>query len=94
MFRRLTVLAACAHPDDLEFHCAGTLIRDVKAGCKVYMAEAYTGGVGAKIRTDPEIEANILEQSTQLSTKSRPNSSWSLPVRAGRPRKVIAGTSW
>ena len=55
--KRLTILAATAHPDDVEVFCAGTLIRYVKEGHKVFMAIACTGNVGSKIHTGPEIEA-------------------------------------
>jgi LmbE family N-acetylglucosaminyl deacetylase len=57
MSKKLTVLAASAHPDDIELQCAGTLIRYVKEGHKVYMAIACTGNVGSKDLTGPEIEA-------------------------------------
>ncbi len=57
MSKKLTVLAATAHPDDVEVFCAGTLIRYVKEGHKVFMAIACTGNVGSKIHTGPEIEA-------------------------------------
>jgi len=55
--RKLTVLAATTHPDDIEVFCAGTLIRYVKEGHKVYIAIACTGNVGSKVHTGPEIEA-------------------------------------
>jgi LmbE family N-acetylglucosaminyl deacetylase len=57
MEKKLTVLCASAHPDDIELQCAGTLIRYVKEGHKVYMAIAATGNVGSKVHTGPEIEA-------------------------------------
>lgn len=57
MSKKLTVLAAATHPDDVEVDCAGTLIRYVKEGHKVYIAIACTGNVGSKIHTGPEIEA-------------------------------------
>ena len=57
MSKKLTVLAATAHPDDVEVFCAGTLIRYIKEGHKVFMAIACTGNVGSKIHTGPEIEA-------------------------------------
>ncbi|MCZ7554066.1 MAG: PIG-L family deacetylase [Anaerolineales bacterium] len=57
MDKKLTVLCASAHPDDIELQCAGTLIRYVKEGHKVYMAIACTGNVGSKLHTGPEIEA-------------------------------------
>ncbi len=57
MEKKLTVLCASAHPDDIELQCAGTLIRYVKEGHKVYMAIGCTGNVGSKVHTGPEIEA-------------------------------------
>jgi N-acetylglucosamine malate deacetylase 1 len=57
MSKKLNVLCASAHPDDIELQCAGTLIRYVKEGHKVTMAIAATGNVGSKIHTGPEIEA-------------------------------------
>ena len=57
MPKKLTILAATAHPDDVEVFCAGTLIRYVKEGHKVFMAIACTGNVGSKLYTGPEIEA-------------------------------------
>ena len=57
MKRKLTILTASAHPDDVEVFCAGTLIRYVKEGHKVFIAIACTGNVGSKIHTGPEIEA-------------------------------------
>lgn len=57
MSKKLTVLCTSAHPDDIEIQCAGTLIRYIKEGHKVYMAIACTGNVGSKLHTGPEIEA-------------------------------------
>lgn len=57
MEKKLTVLCASAHPDDIELQCSGTLIRYVKEGHKVYMAIACTGNVGSKLHTLEEIEA-------------------------------------
>jgi LmbE family N-acetylglucosaminyl deacetylase len=57
MREKLTVLAVGAHPDDIDVSCAGTLIRYVKEGHKVYIAIACTGNVGSKTLSGPEIEA-------------------------------------
>ncbi len=57
MAKQLTILSAMAHPDDAEVNCAGTLIRYVKEGHKVFLAIAATGNVGSKTHTGPEIEA-------------------------------------
>jgi LmbE family N-acetylglucosaminyl deacetylase len=66
MSKKLTVLAACAHPDD-EGSCAGTLIRYVKEGHKVYLAFACTGNVGTKTLTGPEIEAIRAEEAKKAA---------------------------
>ncbi len=65
MSKKLTVLCASAHPDDIELQCAGTLIRYVKEGHKVHMAIAATGNVGSKIHTGPEIEAIRAERGAE-----------------------------
>lgn len=67
MARTLTVLAASAHPDDLELQAAGTLIRYVKEGHKVIMAIACTGNVGSKLHTGPEIEAIRAEEAKKAA---------------------------
>lgn len=67
MAKQLTVLAASAHPDDLELQCAGTLIRYVKEGHKVIMAVACTGNVGSKMHTGPEIEAIRAEEAKKAA---------------------------
>ena len=41
-----TILALGAHPDDLEFFCAGTLARYTRAGHKVFMCHACNGNKG------------------------------------------------
>ena len=40
MSKKLTVLCASAHPDDIELQCAGTLIRYVKEGHEVFITIA------------------------------------------------------
>jgi LmbE family N-acetylglucosaminyl deacetylase len=55
----VNVLAIGAHPDDLEFGCAGTLIRHVQRGDRVYLAVATDGsrGGGAAARRRGELDA-------------------------------------
>ena len=50
----MNVLAIGAHPDDLEFGCAGTLIRHAHRGDPVFLAIATDGGMGG----DPEVRHN------------------------------------
>jgi len=42
-----TVLALCAHPDDAEFKCAGTLIMLSKRGWNVHIATLSSGDCGS-----------------------------------------------
>ncbi len=46
-----TVLAFLAHPDDAEFHCAGTLIRLSQLGWDVHIATAANGDCGTMTHT-------------------------------------------
>ena len=53
----LRVLAIHAHPDDLEFQCAGTLLRLRAAGCHVVMATMTPGDKGSDELPPREIAA-------------------------------------
>jgi len=51
-----TVLGFMAHPDDVEFKCAGTLIRlKQEAGCKIAVATATSGDCGSVEHRPDEI---------------------------------------
>ncbi len=52
------ILAIHAHPDDLEFQCAGTLALLAEAGCPIAMATMTPGDCGTADR-DPEEIASI-----------------------------------
>ena len=48
----MNVLAIGAHPDDIEYACAGTLIRHVhEGGAKVYLCIVTDGSSGG----DPQV---------------------------------------
>ena len=47
----MNVLAIGAHPDDLEYSCAGTLIRHAHKGDNVFMAIVTDGHVGGELAT-------------------------------------------
>jgi LmbE family N-acetylglucosaminyl deacetylase len=49
------VLAFMAHPDDAEFHCAGTLIRLAELGWEVHIATATPGDCGTMTHTPWDI---------------------------------------
>jgi LmbE family N-acetylglucosaminyl deacetylase len=42
----MNILAIGAHPDDIEFGCAGTLFKYAQCGHRVYMMIATEGGMG------------------------------------------------
>jgi LmbE family N-acetylglucosaminyl deacetylase len=53
----MNILAIGAHPDDLEFLCAGTLALYARAGHRVVMAVATNGNVGSPTLSKEEIRA-------------------------------------
>jgi LmbE family N-acetylglucosaminyl deacetylase len=52
---RLVVLAAAAHPDDIEFMMAGTLLLFRKAGAEIHMWNLANGSCGTATHTRKEI---------------------------------------
>ncbi|MBL8817975.1 MAG: PIG-L family deacetylase [Planctomyces sp.] len=53
----LRVLAIHAHPDDIEFQCAGTLLRLRKLGCQISVATMTPGDGGSAEHSAEEIAA-------------------------------------
>ncbi|MBT4496497.1 MAG: PIG-L family deacetylase [Gemmatimonadetes bacterium] len=55
----MNVLAIGAHPDDLEYGCAGALIRHVHRGDRVYLAVVTDGSQGGdpKMRRQEQLDA-------------------------------------
>jgi LmbE family N-acetylglucosaminyl deacetylase len=51
------VLAIHAHPDDIEFQCAGTLLRLKKLGCRISVATMTPGDGGSAVHSPDEIAA-------------------------------------
>jgi N-acetylglucosamine malate deacetylase 1 len=45
----MTILAFGAHPDDIEFACAGTLLKYAAAGHRVYVALTTSGNIGSNV---------------------------------------------
>ncbi len=62
----LHVLALHAHPDDVEFQCAGTLILLCEAGCKVTIATMTPGDCGSAVH-DAEAIAGIRREEARAS---------------------------
>ncbi|HBP37220.1 MAG TPA: PIG-L family deacetylase [Clostridiales bacterium] len=53
----MNILAIGAHPDDIEYGCAGTLARYASQGHKVFVATATNGNIGSAHHTMEEIAA-------------------------------------
>ena len=65
MKEEMTVLAVGAHPDDIEFLCAGALAMYRKAGHKVAMCHACNGNKGHKTIPPDELGKVRTEESRQ-----------------------------
>ena len=57
MSEPVRVLAIHAHPDDLEFQCAGTLALLARAGCHLTLATMTAGDCGSAVHDSAEIGA-------------------------------------
>ena len=60
-------MAIYAHPDDIEFSCAGTVARWVQAGTEVIYVLATSGDVGI---ADPAISKEEAIQTRQEETRN------------------------
>lgn len=58
----MNILAIGAHPDDIEFGCAGTIIQYIQAGHNVYLFVLTAGSFGG----DPEVRRNEQRESAKL----------------------------
>jgi N-acetylglucosamine malate deacetylase 1 len=72
----MNILAIGAHPDDIEFCCAGTLAKYRKQGHKIFLALTTSGNQGSSIiKTREEVgatrEAEALESAKLLDAEVR-----------------------
>jgi LmbE family N-acetylglucosaminyl deacetylase len=63
----LHVLAIHAHPDDIEFQCAGTLMRLKQLGCRISVATMTPGDCGSAEHSAEEIAAIRREEARQAA---------------------------
>lgn len=66
MFRGggMNILATAAHPDDIEYGCGGTLLKDARKGDNVYLmvlTDGSAGGEAAVRRREQEKAAELLQ---------------------------------
>ena len=59
------VLAVCAHPDDLEFGCGGTIAKWAKAGASIYYLVVTDGSKGLEDNTVTDEELTRTRRSEQ-----------------------------
>jgi LmbE family N-acetylglucosaminyl deacetylase len=60
-----SALAVFAHPDDIEFSCAGTLARWAKAGCRIRYVVCTSGQVGIRNSKTSPTQAKQIRESEQ-----------------------------
>ena len=58
----MNILALCAHPDDVEFFCAGTLLKYREAGHHIFIALTTSGNIGSNSIESREEVAATREQ--------------------------------
>jgi LmbE family N-acetylglucosaminyl deacetylase len=65
--KQLHILAIHAHPDDIEFQCAGTLLQLKQLGCRISVATMTPGDCGSAEHTCDEIAAIRREEARQAA---------------------------
>ncbi len=65
---RPVVLAVAAHPDDIEFYQAGTLLLLKEAGCAIHMWNIASGGLGS-MEMAPEETVRVRSKEAQDSAR-------------------------
>ncbi|MFZ4615150.1 MAG: PIG-L deacetylase family protein [Rectinemataceae bacterium] len=65
----MNILAIGAHPDDVEFYCAGTLLKYARAGHKVFITLTTSGNIGSNVIVGREEIARIREGEQLESAK-------------------------
>ena len=72
----MRILALCAHPDDVEVNCAGTLLKYHQQGHEIFIATTTSGNTGSnqipgKLLTAQTREAEQLKAAEYLDAKVR-----------------------
>lgn len=64
----MKALAVVAHPDDIEFMLAGTLLRLKNAGCEIHMWNLADGCQGTEVYSKADIARIRLEEAREAAT--------------------------
>jgi LmbE family N-acetylglucosaminyl deacetylase len=65
----MNILAFGSHPDDIEVHCAGTLLKYAKAGHRIFIALTTSGNIGSNIIVGREEIARTREAEQLAAAK-------------------------
>jgi N-acetylglucosamine malate deacetylase 1 len=68
----MNILAIGAHPDDVEFYCAGTLLKYARAGHRIFIALTTSGNIGSNVIEGREKIAAIREAEQLEAAKLYP----------------------
>jgi LmbE family N-acetylglucosaminyl deacetylase len=68
----MNILAIGAHPDDVEFYCAGTLFKYARAGHRIFIALTTSGNIGSNAIEGRQEIARIREAEQLESAKLYP----------------------
>ncbi len=65
----MNILAIGAHPDDIEYMCAGTLLKYRQAGHNIFIALTTSGNIGSNLHESREAIAAIREKEQLAAAK-------------------------
>lgn len=67
--RKMNILAVCAHPDDPEILCGGTLLKYRKQGHDIFIVLTTSGNTGSNVMTDVKEIERVREAEMLASAK-------------------------
>lgn len=67
--KKLNILAVCAHPDDPEILCGGTLLKYRKQGHNIFIVLTTSGNTGSNVMTDTKEIERVREAEMLASAK-------------------------
>ncbi len=67
---KLNILCVCAHPDDAELNCGGTLLKYHKQGHNIFIVLTTSGNTGSNEMTDIKEIERVREAETLASAKT------------------------
>jgi LmbE family N-acetylglucosaminyl deacetylase len=68
----MNILAIGAHPDDVEFYCAGTLLKYARAGHRIFITLTTSGNIGSNVIEGRQEIARIREAEQLEAAKLYP----------------------